>query len=210
MVLPRSESADSTMPSSVPFERPRLSCYHALFPQTGQGALAVAPRPRSFMHRRRMLAGATVATAVVLGLLSLSSTTSPRVSTGAGLSAIDSGTFWAMVSAYSESGGYFRSDNFVSNETTFQKVIPALNGHVSPGGAYLGVGPDQNFTYIVALRPDIAFIVDIRRQNMLLHLLYKALVELSADRAEFVSRLFSRPRPEGLCAVSTVEALFDA
>src|SRR4051812_26344018 len=83
--------------------------------------------------------------------------------------------FWRMVSDFSETGGYFRSDNFVSNETTFQEVIPDLRRKTKPGGVYLGVGPDQNFTYMVALRPAIAFIVDIRRQNMLQHLLYKAL-----------------------------------
>jgi hypothetical protein len=78
------------------------------------------------------------------------------------------------------------------------------------GGVYLGVGPDQNFTYIVAMQPKIAFIVDIRRQNMLHHLLYKALVELSPDRAEFLSRLFSRPRPGGLDANAGPAALFQA
>ena len=62
---------------------------------------------------------------------------------------------------------------------------------------YVGVGPEQNFTYIAALKPTMAFIVDIRRGNFDLHLIYKALFELSADRAEFVSRLFSRPRPDG-------------
>jgi hypothetical protein len=75
---------------------------------------------------------------------------------------------------------------------------------------YLGVGPDQNFTYIVSLKPKIAFIVDIRRQNMLQHLMYKALIELSADRAEFLSRLFSRPRPADLGSSTTAEALFQA
>ena len=44
----------------------------------------------------------------------------------------------------------------------------------------------------------MAFIVDIRRQNLMQHLLYKALFELSHDRAEFLSRLFSRPRPADL------------
>ena len=45
---------------------------------------------------------------------------------------------------------------------------------------YLGVAPDQNFTYIVAIQPRIAFIVDIRRGNLLQHLMYKAIIELSA------------------------------
>jgi hypothetical protein len=75
---------------------------------------------------------------------------------------------------------------------------------------YVGVGPDQNFTYITALQPRIAFVVDIRRQNMLLHLMYKAVIEQSADRAEFLSRLFSRGRPPGLGPASTAQALFEA
>ena len=119
-------------------------------------------------------------------------------------------TFWRMVTEMSEPGGYFRSDNFVSNETSFQYVIPELQRTVKPGGVYLGVAPDQNFTYLVALRPKIAFIIDIRRQNMVQHLMYKAIMEVSADRAEFVSRLFSRPRPGGLDTTSTPEAMFQA
>lgn len=118
--------------------------------------------------------------------------------------------FWKLVTDFSESGGYFRSDNFVSNETTFQFVIPELKNTIKPGGVYMGVGPDQNFTYIVNLEPKISFILDIRRQNMLQHLMYKALIETSADRAEFVSRLFSRPRPEGLDINSGPEQLFAA
>src|SRR5215470_2305262 len=56
--------------------------------------------------------------------------------------------FWRMVVDFSEPGGVFRSDNFVSNETTYQEVIPELKKRISSNGAYLGVGPDQNFTYI--------------------------------------------------------------
>jgi hypothetical protein len=54
----------------------------------------------------------------------------------------------------------------------------------------------------------MAFIIDIRRENLDLHLLYKALFELSTDRADFVSRLFSRPRPAGLAATASVEQIF--
>ena len=114
-----------------------------------------------------------------------------------------------MVTDMSEPGGFFRSDNFVSNETSYQYVIARLNAITPPGGVYVGVGPEQNFTYIVALRPKIAFVVDIRRQNMIQHLMYKAIFELSADRAEFLSRLFARPRPGGLDSASTPEALFN-
>ena len=95
----------------------------------------------------------------------------------------------------SEPGGSFISDNFVSNESTFQRVVPELKRTAGRGGVYLGVGPDQNFTYIAALEPRMAFIIDIRRQNMLLHLMYKAIVELSSTRVEFLSRLFSRSEP---------------
>ncbi len=118
--------------------------------------------------------------------------------------------FWKLVTDISESNGYFRSDNFVSNETMYQWVIPELLRTTKPGGVYLGVGPDQNFTYIVALKPKIAFIFDIRRQNMLTHLMYKALIEESVDRADFVSRLFARPRPAGLDTNSAPEAIFAA
>ena len=117
---------------------------------------------------------------------------------------------WRMIEQFSEPGGYFRSDNLVSNEITFQYVIPDLKSATAPGGVYLGVGPDQNFTYIVALQPRIAFIVDIRRQNMLQHLMYKSLIERSRDRADFLSLLFSRPRPDGLDSESTARELFQA
>src|SRR6185436_4846407 len=112
--------------------------------------------------------------------------------------------FWRLSTEFSEPNGYFRSENLVSNEHTFQYVIPALKKQTRPGGVYLGVAPDQNFTYILATQPRIAFIVDIRRGNLLQHLMYKALIELSADRAEFVSRLFSKKRPAALRADAPV------
>ena len=118
--------------------------------------------------------------------------------------------FWRMVSTFSERAGTFPSDNLLSNERSLQEVIPELAGRARSDGVYLGVGPEQNFTYIAAFKPRMAFIVDIRRGNMDLHLMYKALFELSADRAEFVSRLFSKKRPDGLSASSTVTQIFDA
>jgi len=117
---------------------------------------------------------------------------------------------WQLNAEFSEPGGYFRSDNLLSNETGFQAVIPGLLEKIKPGGVYLGVGPEQNFTYIVALKPKIAVIFDIRRGNMQEHLMYKALLETSADRADFLSKLFSRPRPAGLDTASTAQQLFDA
>jgi hypothetical protein len=118
--------------------------------------------------------------------------------------------YWQMVQRFSERAGSFPSDNLLSNERSFQDVIPELMRTAAPHAAYVGVGPEQNFTYIAVLKPKIAFIVDIRRGNLDLHLMYKALFELSADRAEFVSKLFSKPRPDGLTAEATAKELFDA
>src|SRR4029079_991329 len=63
-------------------------------------------------------------------------------------SKLDDRTFWALVTEFSEPGGTFRSDNLVANELAFEHVIPALQARVQPASAYIGVGPDQNFTYI--------------------------------------------------------------
>jgi hypothetical protein len=74
----------------------------------------------------------------------------------------------------------------------------------------MGVGPEQNFTYIAALKPSMAFIVDVRHGNLDVHLMYKALFERSANRAEFVSKLFSRKQPAGLSNESTAQDIFNA
>src|SRR5215510_2108260 len=61
--------------------------------------------------------------------------------------------FWNFIDTSSEPGGAFQSENFLSNEMGFQAVIPALQELTKPGGAYIGVGPEQNFTYIAGIRP---------------------------------------------------------
>jgi len=118
--------------------------------------------------------------------------------------------FWTLVTDLSEPGGTFRSDNLLSNELRLQFVIPDLLRTVPRGRAYIGVGPEQNFTYIAAVQPSMAFIVDIRRGNLQLQLMYKALFELSSDRVDFVSRLFSRKAPEGLPAAPSAAQIFEA
>ena len=117
--------------------------------------------------------------------------------------------FWQLVTGLSEQNGRFQYENFVSNEFALQSVIPSLKAKTKPG-AYIGVGPEQNFTYIAALQPKIAFIIDIRRQNLLEHLMYKAIFELSKNRADFVSLLFSRKRVSSVSAGSTAGELFTA
>jgi hypothetical protein len=114
--------------------------------------------------------------------------------------------FWKLVESLSESPGTFSlSENLVSNEPLFAESVRVLR---PGGGVYIGVGPEQNFSYIARLRPSIAFVIDIRRENRNLHLMYKALFELSTDRADFVSRLFSRPRPGGLDPSASVDDIF--
>ena len=106
--------------------------------------------------------------------------------------------FAAQISSLSEPGGYFDTDNLISNERSYQQVLGELRRRNVRGGAYLGVGPDQNFTYIAEIRPAIAFIVDVRRDNMLLHLLFKALFSVSRTRVEYLANLTGRPVPAGV------------
>jgi hypothetical protein len=103
--------------------------------------------------------------------------------------------FGALVERLSEPGGYFDTDNLVSNEDSYLHAIGGLERHGVRGGAYIGVGPDQNFSYIAAIRPRIAFLIDIRRDNLLEHLLFKALFHQARNRVEFLCLLFGRPAP---------------
>lgn len=96
----------------------------------------------------------------------------------------------------SEDGGYFRSDNFTSNETSYLHVVDKLRALGAAGGAYIGVGPEQNFTYIAKVRPRIAFIIDIRRQALIQHLMFKAIFHLAPTRAQYLSLLVSKPLPK--------------
>jgi hypothetical protein len=159
------------------------------------------------MHRRSFLL-------IVSSILAFSLLSSPAALAESPASKLPSSLtdkeFWKLVSDFSEPGGTFHSENLVSNEAQYQGIIPDLVKIVKSGQVYMGVGPEQNFTYIAATRPAMAFIIDIRRGNLDVHLIYKALFELSADRVEFVSRLFSRKRPEGLGSESKAEDIFAA
>lgn len=118
--------------------------------------------------------------------------------------------FWDLSELVSEPNGEFQSDNFLSNERGYQIAIPELIKTAKAGRVYLGVGPEQNYPYILALKPQIAIIFDVRRGNLHEQLLYKSLFEMSNDRADFLSKLFSRKRPEGLTTASTVPELMNA
>ncbi|MCA9640560.1 MAG: hypothetical protein H6718_04600 [Polyangiaceae bacterium] len=97
--------------------------------------------------------------------------------------------FTEQFSTFSEGDRYFFSDNYISNETSYLQIADDLEPR---GGAYIGVGPEQNFTYIARTRPEVAYIVDIRRGNALLHLMYKAVFHQARNRSEFVARLIGR------------------
>jgi hypothetical protein len=145
-----------------------------------------------------------------IALVGLHTTTPPRVAAAAAPTRLSDEEFWRLSTQLSEEDGVFRSDNLLSNELNFQYVIPELLNTAKQGRVYLGVGPEQNFTYIAALKPSMVFIVDIRHGNLDVHLLYKALFELSQNRSEFVSKLFSRKQASGLGPQSTARQIFSA
>ncbi|HEY4217915.1 MAG TPA: hypothetical protein VGM67_12310 [Gemmatimonadaceae bacterium] len=119
--------------------------------------------------------------------------------------------FWALETRISEPGGYFQiEDNFTSNEMEVGELYSMLQATHIHGGVYMGVGPEQNFTYIAAIRPQMAFVVDIRRQAVMQHLMFKAVFELAKDRADFVSLLFSKARPAGIDSTTPIEQIWSA
>lgn len=162
----------------------------------------------SSMSRRRAFLPARLIAAVFLSGLSFVAAVS--VAADSLPARLSDQEFWKLIMDLSEPGGIFLSDNLLSNEASLQHVIPDLVNSSKPGGVYIGVGPEQNFTYIAAIKPSMSFIVDLRNGNLDLHLMYKALFELSANRVEFVSRLFARKRPSGLTTTSTAEEIFAA
>lgn len=80
----------------------------------------------------------------------------------------------------------------MSNELDFQRVFPSLPAGIE-NSAFLGVGPEQNYSYVSLLRPTVAFVIDRRRNNALLHVLYKVLFAACPDRMSFVCSLFGWP-----------------
>ena len=60
--------------------------------------------------------------------------------------------FASQVAQLSEPGGYFDADNLISNERPYLQVMSSLAKVRMARGAYIGVGPDQNFSYIAQVR----------------------------------------------------------
>jgi hypothetical protein len=145
----------------------------------------------------RLIPRAALAAVLVLALLE---GTSGGSSGHAPSAAVEQrpGSFAAQIAALSEPDGYFDTDNLISNERSYLQVIADLRRLGVRGGAYIGVGPDTNFSYIAEVRPTIAFVVDIRRDNLLLHLFFKALFDLSATRVDYLATLLGRPVPPAI------------
>ena len=108
----------------------------------------------------------------------------------------DHKSFAALSARLSEPGGYFDSDNLISNETSYLHVIGKIRELGVSGGVYVGVGPDQSFSYIAKIRPKMAIIIDIRKDNLLQHLLFKAMFARSRNRVEYLCTMFGKPFPK--------------
>jgi hypothetical protein len=154
--------------------------------------------------RKVLLASLLASILFITSAQPLRSTVGSAAIAAAGVSRAE---FVRDIEQWSEPEGYFDTDNFISNETSYLHVIPELQKRTAPGGVYIGVGPDQNFSYIARTKPSLAIIIDIRRQNMLQHLFLKALFDLSASRAEYLARFFAREVPSASPSSSLPEVL---
>ena len=179
-----------------------------LLPLSNTGLRAPSPEPRTrgprpsdsirirlvtFTRRARRY---TTSTATVAAL-AIALWTLARVD-GSAPPQPSSSSFASTIASLSERGGYFDTDNLISNERSYLQVVSELRRQSVRGGAYIGVGPDQNFSYISEVRPTVAFIIDVRRDNQLLHLLFKALFAVSETRIEYLAQLTGRPVPPAL------------
>src|SRR3954453_15325164 len=99
-------------------------------------------------HTHRVLPALLAAVLLVLGAAPVGQLQTPT-------------SFASRIAALSEPGGNFDTDNLISNEKSYLHVVPALRDAGLSGGTYIGVGPDQNFSYIAQVRPSIAFIIDL-------------------------------------------------
>jgi hypothetical protein len=172
------------------------------------------PRSSSSLRAARLFLA--LATALVSARVSLAAQVAPAMASASAAAAalpdkLSDADYWKLVTDMSEPGGYFRIvDNFTSNEMEVGQLFTMIRQQKVSGGVYLGVGPEQNLTYIAAIRPRMAFLFDIRRQALLQHQMFKAIFELSPDRADFISMLFAKSRPAKLDSMTEIRAMWDA
>jgi hypothetical protein len=124
------------------------------------------------------------------------SVSQPNPARAEALAPIPDSQWVRLVRTLSEAGGYFDTDNLISNETSYLHVVGPMTRLGVRGGVYVGVGPDQNFSYMAAQRPSLAFVLDIRRDNLLHHLMHKALFHETDRRVEYLALLLGRAVPD--------------
>jgi hypothetical protein len=155
---------------------------------------------------RQPLISATLCVAALV----LSSASTIRARQATLPAAIPDTEFWRLAEDLSEPDAPTVANYVLSSDVAIPVVARELAERVTPGGVYLGIGHEENYSYISAARPRIAFIANAGRGTLHLHLMYKALFELAADRAELISLLFTKPRPDGLTAASSASDLMNA
>src|SRR5262249_52829055 len=99
-------------------------------------------------HRASWTAVFLAVTLTLAALTTGASSISVRTESVQPVDNLPAAEFAKLVRDISEDGGYFRSDNFTSNETSYLHIVGKLREQGATGGAYIGVGPEQNFTYI--------------------------------------------------------------
>jgi hypothetical protein len=109
----------------------------------------------------------------------------------------------------------YASDCFVTSEAGYNDVlVRRVPADEATTGAYVGVGPDQNFIYAGVLRPRLVLIVDARMDNLLEHLVFKLHMERAETPLEYLAALFARELPPGPAVVEPgpgpLLAAFDA
>jgi hypothetical protein len=89
--------------------------------------------------------------------------------------------------------GLFPIKHVTSNE--WQNGVFVSEVRRRPGGAFLGLGGEQNYTLIAAGRSQVAFIVDSNPVVIEIHRAYHALHKLAPTRTAFVAYLSGREPP---------------
>lgn len=90
------------------------------------------------------------------------------------------------------------ADNLMTNEDSLASVMDQIRSESPPGTVFLGVGPDQNYTFIATARPIEAYLLDYRKKNQLLHLMHLALIAKSPNRIDYLENYWARRVKVGL------------
>ena len=122
--------------------------------------------------------------------------------------------FWKLTADASEPGGYFRSQDITNldfNELWFQFVIPDLvNAGAAGGGSISASGPSRITPTWPPFGRNWRSSSTSAAATSIFNSCTKAIFELAKDRADFVSMLFSLPRPAGVGVATSAQRLFAA